>query len=63
MIRETGRHMWAKIVRIKSGNAEGVQNNNTFLDDGTWILKGSGGALFGRNLFYVSYWGPKYKRS
>ena len=24
--------------------------NNTFLDDGTGILKGSGGALFGRNL-------------
>ena len=54
MIRETGRHMWAKIVRLKSRNAEGVQNNNTFLDDGTGILKGSGGALFGRNLKKVS---------
>ena len=54
MIRETGRHMWAKIVRLKSRNAEGVQNNNTFLDDGTGILKGSGGALFGRNLILLT---------
>ena len=46
MIRETGRHMWAKIDRIKSRNAEGVRNNNSFLDDSTGILKGSGGALF-----------------
>jgi hypothetical protein len=43
----------ARIGAIYNRKNEGVQNNNTFLDDGTGILKRSGGALLARffNIF------------